>query len=160
MPSPLPALRAVNQLSSLFKAMLWRSLDSQNYVVTFSFPVCFFFFWGWKYHMSSVIRKQYLFWYCGHLGADSMFKRFQNDFCCPSQKQASSSFSWCCKQCFASIIGNFVKSLHPSPLPHVEQQGYLAGVVPLCEHRSNEREKGILHAVIHLLSSARTTYVV
>lgn len=138
--SPLPALPAVNQLSLLVKAMLQRSLYSQNYVVIFSFPV----------HFSEAEIISWAQWEGSNTCCDSVAIFMQipclRDFKITSAAGARKrlfffffkSFSWCCKQ-------YFVKSPCPSPvLPHVGQQGFLAGVVPLCKHTSNERKGDIL----------------
>lgn len=118
-PSPLPALRAVNQLSSLFQPVLQRSLNSQYDMVTFSFPF-WHFFWGWKFPMSSgrscdsvAILVQRAHWRFFKLPAAVWAKR-----------GCLLIFFFCHKLCF--------KSPHSSPLlPHVGQQGYLARLVSI-----------------------------
>lgn len=129
-PSPLPALRAVNQLSSLFQAVLQRSLNSLKA----------------SHELSKAL------WLCGHLGAQSVLKIFQMRYCPLSQKELLLRFFFCHELCF--------KSLHTCPLLlQVGQQGYVARLVPFCEHKSNERGEGIFHAVIHLVSNVRTNVV-
>lgn len=104
-PSPLPVLRAVNQLSLLFEAMLQRSLYSQNYVVIFSFSVHFS-------EAESIPRAQ---WEESNTCCDSLsilvqiacLRDFKITPAVPAKKKESVfSFSWCWKRCF-------VKPLHP-----------------------------------------------
>ena len=157
--SPLLALRAVNLLSSLFKAMLQRPLYSQNYVVIFSFPVCF----------SEALIITWTRWEGSNRCCDAMvtfvqiaclrdFKRIHPVW---ANKRLLYHFPGGANSVFQ--VSSVILLRHSALLPLCpmwDSRDIWWELRPFCERTSNGREKGIFRAVIHLLSSARTTNVV
>lgn len=135
-PSPLPVLRAVNQLSLLFEAMLQRSLYSQNYVVIFSFSV----------HFSEAESIPQAQWEESNTCCDSLsilvqiacLRDFKITSAVPAKKKKSLFFHF-------PDAGNGVLLSHSTLLPHVGQQGCLSrSCAPLWTYKQWEGKGDIL----------------